>query len=100
MVSRRDRESERHLHAVRARVEIVAAALELPPSEVARALKDGAQRGEALLSFARRYNQDLDWLLNGDVGSMCRQLAWNAGWRPKWWTPELERPEPGQSAAA
>ena len=100
MVSKRDRERDVHLNAVRGRLEIVAAALELSASEVEKALKDGGQRAAPLLEFARRYNQDLDWLLNGDIGSMCRQLAWNGGWRPKWWTAELERAQEARRDAA
>lgn len=91
------RESERervgHWNVVRGRLEIVAAALELPASEVEKALKHGGERTGPLVDFARRYNQDLDWLLMGDVGSMCRRLALDGGWRPKWWSPDFDKPQ-------
>lgn len=91
------RESERertgHWNVVRGRLEIVAAALELPASEVEKALKHGSERTGPLVDFARRYNQDLDWLLAGDVGSMCRRLALDGGWRPKWWSPDFDKPQ-------
>jgi len=97
------RESERaknaHWNVVRGRLEIVAAALELPASEVEKALKHGEARAGPLVDLAKRYNQDLDWLLAGDVGSMCRKLALNGGWRPKWWSPELEKAKEEQPTA-
>ena len=97
------RESERervaHWSVVRGRLEIVAAALEIPASEVEKALRHGGERGAPLVDFARRYNQDLDWLLAGDVGSMCRRLALNGGWRPKWWSPDLDKAQGTQTTA-
>jgi hypothetical protein len=97
------RQSEREKVApwsvVRGRLEIVAAALELPASEVEKALRQGEGRSTALVDFARRYNQDLDWLLAGDVGSMCRERALSAGWRPKWWSPEFEKERGAPSSA-
>lgn len=94
-----DRERIAHWNIVRGRLEIVAAALELPASEVEKALKHADKRAGPLVDFARRYNQDLDWLLAGDVGSMCRNLALNGGWRPKWWSPEFEKGREAQSTA-
>jgi hypothetical protein len=87
--SERERNGRRNV--VRGRLEIVAAALELPASEVEKILKYGDARSGPLLDFAKRYNQDLDWLLAGDVGSMCRTLALNGGWRPKWWSREFDK---------
>lgn len=52
----------------RARVEVIADTLGLNYSEVDEALATE----EALIEFAERHNQSLDWILIGDVRNLIR----------------------------
>ena len=61
------------LAAIRARVELVAKALELPASEVEWAMSD--PEGQSLILFAHQYGQDMDWLFVGDLRATLR-VAW------------------------
>jgi len=70
--------------ALRARLDIIAEALDLPPSEVMAALTSE----RALIEFAARYNQSLDWLMTGNLIPMIRARARQSGS----WSPEEPRP--------
>lgn len=54
--------------AVRARLHLIADALELPPAEIDAALKSD----HAIIAFADRYNQSLDYMVCGDLKPMIR----------------------------
>jgi hypothetical protein len=77
--------------ATKSRGSTVARVLNLPHSEVTRALKYNGRSSKFICEFAIRYNQNLNWLLLGDVDSLCHDLAWAIGWRPADWTPEMEK---------
>ena len=51
------------------RIELIAGTLNLPHAEVVEATASD----EGLIAFARRHNQSLDWILEGDVlGMICK----------------------------
>jgi hypothetical protein len=58
-------------NAILARLEFIADTLSLPYSEVEIA----AANEEALIEFAERHNQSLDWIIRGNLGVMILQLA-------------------------
>jgi hypothetical protein len=57
-------------NAVLARLEFIADTLELPYSEVTTA----AASEEALVEFADRHNQSLEWILLGNLAVMISEL--------------------------
>ena len=59
------------------RVELIAEALQLSDAEIEAALLSDL----VLAAFARRYNQSLDWILDGDVREMILRLALSQGSR-------------------
>ena len=62
--------------AVRRRLRLIRAALDLPPAEV-EAVIAALDRGDEtqLIAFADRYGQSLDWIIRGDLAPMLRILA-------------------------
>jgi len=62
--------------AVRQRIRLVGAALELPATEVEEVVADLARGSEAkLYAFAERYGQSIHWIVTGDLAPMLRKLA-------------------------
>ena len=62
--------------AVRQRIRLVGAALELPPIEVEEVVVELARGNEAkLFAFVERYDQSLQWIITGDLAFMLRKLA-------------------------
>jgi hypothetical protein len=57
--------------AIRARLNMIAVALELPSSEVKEAMKGLP----ALIDFANRHNQSLDYIIHGNIVPMLRILS-------------------------
>ena len=58
-------------NAVKARLEVIVDALELPHDEVGRAMSCD----EELISFAARHGQSLDYIWLGDIKPMLRSRA-------------------------
>ena len=86
-----DKGIETDWEATKKRVALVARVLKLPDSEVKTALKYNGRTVKYLCGFSLRYNLSLNWLILGDTGSLCYDLAWAEGWRPADWTPDMER---------
>jgi len=62
--------------AVRQRIRLVGAALELSPTEIEDVVGGLTQGDEAkLFAFAERYGQSLHWIVTGDLAPMIRKLA-------------------------
>ena len=59
--------------AIRARVELVAEALDLPASEVEQAI--APREDQSLIEFADQYGQSIAWLLVGDLQGIVREVA-------------------------
>ena len=59
------------LTAIRARVELVADALDLPALEVEQAMSD--PEDQSLIEFAHQYGQSIAWLLVGDLQGIVRE---------------------------
>lgn len=62
--------------AVRRRLRLIRAALDLPPAEVEDiivALEGGDEA--QLIAFAEKYGQSLDWVIRGDLAPMLRIMA-------------------------
>lgn len=57
--------------AIRARLQVIAGALDLPSSEVDEAMKSQP----ALIAFANRHNQSLDYIMLGNIVPMLRILS-------------------------
>lgn len=62
--------------AVRRRLRLIRAALELPPAEVEEVVNalDGGDETQ-LIAFTDRYGQSLDWIILGDIAPTLRILA-------------------------
>jgi hypothetical protein len=62
--------------AVRRRLRLIRAALDLSPAEVEAVLValDGGDETQ-LIAFAGKYGQSLDWIIRGDLAPMLRILA-------------------------
>jgi len=62
--------------AVRRRLRLVRAPLDLPPKDV-ETIIDNLARGDEtkLIEFAEAYGQSLEWIIRGDVVPMLRKLA-------------------------
>lgn len=76
--------------AVRRRLRLIRAALDLPPDyveEVVASLDRGDER--QLIEFAERHGQSLEWIATGDLAPMLRKFA--AGLKLD---PLLDQPEP------
>lgn len=71
----RDRVMVRNKREIVKRLEMVVDALGLMNAEIDIAL-DSEQD---LIEFCQRYNQDLDWVIQGDAKSMIVERAVNAG---------------------
>jgi hypothetical protein len=62
--------------AVRQRIRLIGAALELPPTEIEEVVAELARGNETkLFAFAERYGQSLQWIVTGDLAPMLRKLA-------------------------
>ena len=73
------------LKAVRRRLRLIRAALDLPPAEVEEVVAALDEGDEAqLIAFAGMYGQSLDWIILGDLAPMLRTLARSeSSYRPK-----------------
>ena len=62
--------------AVRRRLRLIRAALDLPLAEVNEVVValDGGDEAQ-LIAFADKYGQSLDWIIRGDLAPMLRILA-------------------------
>jgi hypothetical protein len=62
--------------AVRRRLRLIRAALDLRPAEVEEVVValDGGDEAQ-LIAFADKYGQSLDWIIRGDLAPMLRILA-------------------------
>jgi hypothetical protein len=61
--------------AVRRRIRAIAYEWQLPPDDVAKALKSGNRATEEMFDFAERYHVSLDWLIWGDLKGLQQMTS-------------------------